>query len=88
MNNQSVKISDREKYLGDFISKQGNSKETVKERNIRGDTILSNMRAILTDIPLGNRRTKIGLILRKAWFLNGYLLNSEIWTGVNDNVSR
>ena len=85
VNNESIKISDKEKYLGDYIKKNGNSKETVKERNARGETILSNMRAILTDIPLGNRRTQIGLILRKAWFLNGCFFNSEIWTGVNDN---
>ena len=85
MNNEATQISERENYLGDYISKSGNSKKTVKERNTRGDSILSNMRAMLTDIPLGNRRTQIGLILRKTWFLNGCFFNSEIWTGVNDN---
>ena len=43
------------------------------------------MRAILQDIPLGNRRTQTGLIFRQAWFINGCFFNSEIWTGVNDN---
>ena len=42
------------------------------------------MRAILQDIPLGNRRTQTGLILRQAWFINGCFFNSEIWTGVSD----
>ena len=83
--NVSIKCSEKEKYLGDYISKRGNSKETIKERNLRGDSILSNMRAILQDIPLGNRRTQSGLIFRQAWFINSCFFNSEIWTGVNDN---
>ena len=67
----SIKCSVKEKYLDDHITNKCNSKETIKERNIRGDSILANMRAILQDIPLGNRRTQIGLILRQAWFING-----------------
>ena len=81
----SIKCSEKEKYLGDYISKKGNSKETIIERNVRGDSILSNMRAILQDIPLGNRRTQTGIIFRQAWFINVCFFNSEIWTGVNDN---
>ena len=63
VNNMLMKSSDKETYLGDYISKKGNSKETIKDRNIRGDSILSNMRAILQDIPLGSKRTQTGLIL-------------------------
>ena len=85
VNSELIKSSDKEKYLGDYISKKGNSKETIKERNNRGDAILSNMRAIMQDIPLGSKKTQIGLILRQAWFINGCFFNSEIWTGVNDN---
>ena len=39
------------------------------------------MSAILQHIPLGNKITEIGLILRNTWFLNGCLFNSEAWTG-------
>ena len=38
----------------------------------------------MRDIPLGKRRTQVGLILRQAWFLNGCLFNSEVWTGTNE----
>ena len=79
-----MKSSDKEKYFGDFIAKRANLKEKRKERNLRGDSILSNMRAILPDIPLGNRRTKTGLVLRQAWLKNGCFFNCEICTGVND----
>ena len=78
VHSESMKNSDKEKYLGDFISKSANSKETIKSRNIRGNAVLSELRAILRDIPLGKRRTQVGLILRQAWFLNGCLFNSEV----------
>ena len=36
---------------------------------------------MLRGIPLGNRRTRIGLVLRQAWFIGGCFVNSEVWTG-------
>ena len=45
--------------------------------NIR--SILAHIRAMLEDVPLGNKRLEIGLTLREAWFINGTLYNSEVW---------
>ena len=42
------------------------------------------MSAILRDVPLGNRRTDIGLELRRAWFQNKCLFNCEVWTGISE----
>ena len=56
----------------------------MQDRKTRGYAILAQMSAILQDIPLGNKKTEIGLILRMAWFLNGCLFNSEVWTGFTD----
>ena len=78
---ESMKSSEKEKYLGDYVTNKANSKETIKARTIRGNAIISEMRAMLRDIPLGNRRTQIGLVLRQAWFINGCFVNSEVWTG-------
>ena len=39
------------------------------------------MHAILHDIPLGSKR----LTLREAWFVNGTLFNSEVWSSYTDN---
>ena len=49
------------KYLGDYVTKYGNSKETIQQRKTRGNAIVSEMRALLRDIPLGSFRTQIGL---------------------------
>ena len=39
---------------------------------------------LLGAIPNGKHRTKVGLELRQAWFLNTVLLNMESWHNVND----
>jgi hypothetical protein len=85
VNGKPMEQSDKEKYLGDYLTSAANSKETVKERKARGYAVLSQMHAILSDIPLGKYRTEMGLELRHAWFLNGVLFNSEVWTGISEN---
>ena len=40
---------------------------------------------MLKYVPMGNRRTQIGLELQKAWFKNGCLFNSELWSGLTEN---
>ena len=79
--NNKMKKSQKEKYLGDFITNSANAKETIKDRKRKGYGILAEITAILKDIPLGNKRTRVGLELRHAMFLNGILFNSETWTG-------
>ena len=74
-----MKTSDREKYLGDIVDKNCNSHATIVERAMKGLGILTNIRALIMDIPLGKHRTEIGLTLRQAWFINGVLFNSETW---------
>ena len=68
-----------------FVTSSGNSKETICDRKIRGNAIVSETHAILRDIPLGNQRTQIGLVLRQAWFINGCFVNSEVWTGYSES---
>ena len=76
-----MKTSDKEKYLGDYITNAANAKETIKDRKKKGYGILAEISAILKDIPLGNKRIRVGLELRRAMFLNGILFNSETWIG-------
>ena len=80
-----MKESDKEKYLGDFLTSKANSKDTIESRKARGYSILSEISAMLKDLPMGNQRTQIGLELRKAWFHNSCLANSEVWNGISDN---
>ena len=76
---EPMKNSDKEKYLGDFVTTKANANETLEARRVRAYAILSEIRAILSEIPLGKWKLEIGLALRDAWFLNGILYNSEVW---------
>ena len=66
------------------MTKSGNSKDTIIDRKTRANASLAEIRAILKDIPLGNKRNQIGLLLRQALFINGCLVNSEVWCGYSD----
>ena len=76
---ETMKNSDKEKYLGDYVTSKANANDTLEARRIRAYAILSEIRAILSEIPLGKWKLEIGLALRDAWFLNGILFNSEVW---------
>ena len=49
------------------------------ERRTKAYAVLAEIRAILSDVPLGKYRTETGLMLRQAMFINGVLYNSEVW---------
>ena len=66
INGEIMKRSYREQYLGDYVTTKASSKATIEDRRIRGNTIYSEMSAILKDIPLGNKRVGMGLALRQA----------------------
>ena len=85
VNKTQVKESCKEKYLGDYLTDKASPAATIVDRNSKGYGILSEITAILEDIPLGVRRFEIGMTLRQAWFLNGTLYNSEVWYAYNNN---
>ena len=80
----AMKNSNKEKYLGDIIDKNGVSKATIESRKSKGYAAVSEILAILKDIPLGEHKMEIGLHLRQAMLLNAILYNSESWHNVAD----
>ena len=76
---EKMKDSLSEKYLGDYFSSDGKIDNTIHDRILRAYSYLSEIRALLTDMPFGKRRLQIGLMLRDAMFVNGVLFNSEAW---------
>ena len=77
--NEPMRNSDKEKYLGESIHKDGKQHATIVERLAKGYGIVANILTLLSDIPLGHRRMETGLELRQAWLINGILYNCEIW---------
>ena len=81
---EKMKNSKKEKYLGDFVSSNGKIRVTIEERKSKALAMVSDITAILDDIPLGKYKMEIGLKLRQAMFINGVLFNSEAWHGVTE----
>ena len=79
---EKMKTSLKEKYLGDQITHHGNNKATIEDRVSKGVGIVTEIIAILDDVPLGQYRVEMGLKLRQAMLLNGLLFNSEGWHAV------
>ena len=86
--NNKMKHSEQEKYLGDIIHQNGRQHATIVERISKGYGILANITAILTDIPLGYRKVEIGLELRQALWINGILHNSEVWQELTEEDKK
>ena len=74
--------ADHIKYLGDTGHESGKASYNIIERRSKGYAAFAEIRAILEDVPLGKYRIQIGLQLRQAIFINGVLVNSEVWHGV------
>ena len=86
--NEVMKDSEQEKYLGEIIHENGKQHATIVGRLSKGYGILSNITALLDHIPLGHRRAEIGLELRQAWLINGLLFNSEVWQQLTEKDKR
>ena len=79
-----MKESHEETYLGDIISNKGTLEATIKARKLKGYSYISEIRALLSDMPFGHRRVEVGRILRDAMFVNGILCNSEAWHNISE----
>ena len=79
INGSEMQNSDKEKYLGDILDKKGTCKPNIENRKLKGYSFISNILAIVNEIPLGHWKIKAGLSLRQAMLLNGILFNSEAW---------
>ena len=86
---EHMKQAQEVKYLGDLIKESGKPKSTICQRISRGYAIVSQIFALLGDLPVGNLRVQIGLTLRHAWLINGILFNSEAWHSItNEQINQ
>ena len=88
IHDQKMNNTKQEKYLGDLIDSTGTIRKTIEDRRNKGYGIVSEILAILEDIPLGRFKMEIGLMLRQAMLINGILFNSESWHSVSETEYR
>ena len=77
-----MKQAKSEKYLGDIVDHTGSIQATIDNRKSKGQGIITEILAIINEIPLGIHRIDVAMKLREVMLLNGILYNSEAWHGV------
>ena len=80
--------STKQKYLGYIVDSSGKIRNTIEDRKNKGYGMISEILAIIKDIPLGQYKLEIGLKLRQAMLLSGLLFNSEAWHDVHEKEMK
>ena len=68
-----MKVSQKEKYLGDIIDSSGKIQPTIDQRKARENGIVSEITSIITEIPFGKHKMEVTMKLREAMLINGIL---------------
>ena len=55
-----MKDSQKEKYLGNFISEKGTIKDTIENRIAKAWSYVSEIGALLSEFPFGNKKIQVG----------------------------
>ena len=74
-----MNIVDKDKYVGDVISRDGKHAKNVELRRSKGIGICNEITAILNDMCLGPHYFLIAVLLRRALLISVLLFNSETW---------
>ena len=61
--NDEMTSSTKERDFGDFVTNQANSNETLIARNAKAYVILTEIRALASEIPLGKTRFEKGILI-------------------------
>ena len=83
-----MKVSDRETYLGDVVTNTAKVRENILSRRDKGFGAVSDILSLISEVPLGQFKTKIALTLRQAMLINGMVYNSEAWSDVKESDVR
>jgi hypothetical protein len=75
VNNEEMKTTSSEKYLGDVISSTGKIDENIQMRHEKGMGIINSIMSILKEISFGQFYFEIAMMLRTSMLVNGMLFS-------------
>ena len=84
VHNLPMKMTTKEKYLGDIVSNSGNN-QNIENRIKIGFKAIPDILPILKEVGFTSFYIKCRLIFRDAVLKCKLLLNSEVWHGLNAN---
>ena len=77
VNEQEMKNSNREKFLGDVITDNAKIDDNLKMRQDKGFGIVNQIVSILKEVAFGTYYFEMGILFRTSLVLNGILFNTE-----------
>ena len=81
---QSMHKNRSSKYLGNILTSDGAVRETIEDRRNKGWGKVAQILGILGEVPLGQYRIEVGLLLRKAILTSALLYSAEAWSAVSE----
>ena len=89
VHNSEMKEADSIKYLGNIVTSNGGVADTIEDRRNKGWGKVATILGILSEVDMGSRRVKVGLLLRKAILVSSLLFTAETWSGIKeDQIKR
>ena len=82
MDDHKLENVEKEKYLGDIITTDGNNMKNVEARRSKSVGIIKQINKMLNEVCYGPYHFEVALLFREAFLLNGILTNSEAWYNV------
>ena len=79
-----MKTASSAKYLGDIVSEEGGTKDTIEKRRSEGWGKIAQIIGLLSEVTCGDYRIQIGLKLRESKLCSGLLCNGEAWSNITD----
>ena len=77
VHDNTMESVDAEKYLGDYLMKDGSNKMNIQARVALGIGIISQIMLMIEEICVGAHTIEAGIMLRDAMFVNAVLFNSD-----------
>ena len=81
---QIMHTSRSTKYLGNVLTSAGGVRDTIEDRRNKGWGKVAQILGILGEVPLGQYRIEVGLLLRKAILTSALLYSAESWSAVSE----
>ena len=82
MDDHKLENVEKDKYLGDIITTDGNNIKNVVARRAKSVGINKQINKMLNEVCYGPFHFEVALIFRESFLLNGILTNSEAWYNV------
>ena len=79
---KEMNLVERETYLGDIVTSDGNLNENIEARFNKGIGIINQIIAILNEVSFGHFYFEMALLFRQSMLINSILCNFEVLHGL------